>query len=100
MSVEKIVTSLHLLGVPGEFSKVAATQKSKEDHAGNTKMNVLPCPGLLSAHTLPPCDVMISLTRAKPSPVPFTGCDPLGVTCRYLSKMLDRFSAGIPGPVS
>jgi len=38
---------------------------------GRVKLNVLPSPGVLETHILPPCASMIVFAIDKPSPEPF-----------------------------
>jgi hypothetical protein len=68
MTSKKIDTDLDLLLNPLDGS---AAKKKETYQAGNTKINVLPGPGLRSAHIFPPWCVTICLAMANPKPVPF-----------------------------
>jgi hypothetical protein len=59
-------------------------------------LKVVPLPGSLYTHTLPPLCLTIPCTVARPRPVP----EPIGFVVKNGSKTRSRVMASMPTPVS
>jgi len=79
---------------------LSSTIKMFAEAVGNVNLKLVPVPYSLSTHIFPPCFSIISFTKDKPKPLPFSPLVPSEVNFVSTLKSLLTFSCLIPFPVS